>query len=232
VCAAGAWASPQPGHHSDTGPRFDGMDTAECGVVVLAGGRGSRLGGVVKPGLTVGGRTMLSRVLDATADWSPRVVVGPDAVPLPADVLRTVESPPGGGPVAGTAAGLSTLLATAPAVELVALLAGDLPLLSAPAVTALIAAVRRASDVDGACFVDADGRRQLLCGVWRVSALTGALTGVAAERGAVSGASMRALFARLRVLETSWAGDGAPPWFDCDTEEDLRRAETWVSRES
>ncbi|MFI5841107.1 molybdenum cofactor guanylyltransferase [Catenuloplanes sp. NPDC051500] len=208
------------------------MDTRGCGVVVLAGGRGSRLGGVVKPGLAVGGRTMLSRVLDATAGWSPRVVVGPDAVPLPEGVFRTVESPPGGGPVAGAAAGLSTLVEAAPEAGLVVLLAGDLPLLGADAVAALITAVRGTSDVDGACFVDPDGRRQLLCGVWRVAALAGSLAGIEADRGDVAGASMRALFAGLRVLEMSWDGAGAPPWFDCDTEEDLRRAETWVSRES
>lgn len=201
-------------------------------MVVLAGGRGSRLGGVVKPEIAVGGRTMLSRVLDATAGWTPRVVVGPDAIPLPADVLRTVESPPGGGPVAGTAAGLRALAAAAPGVELVALLAGDLPLISAAAVADLVAATSASSDVDGVCFVDADGRRQMLCGVWRVTALTEALAGVAAARGDVSGASMRALFGRLRVLERSWTGSGAPPWFDCDTEEDLRQAETWVARES
>ncbi len=201
-------------------------------MVVLAGGRGSRLGGVVKPGLAVGGRTMLDRVLDATAGRSPRVVVGPDAIPLPEGVLRTVESPPGGGPVAGVGAGLATLTRTAPGVELVALLAGDLPLISAAAIADLLAATNVTSDVDGACFVDADGRRQMLCGVWRVPALAGALAGLAAERGDLAGASMRALFARLRVLERTWTGSGAPPWFDCDTEEDLRQAETWVSRKS
>ena len=83
--------------------------------------------------------------------------------------------------------------------------------------------------MDGACFVDGGGRRQLLCGVWRVTALVGALDGLAAERGGLDGASMRALFGRLRVREETWAASGVPPWFDCDTEEDLRRAEIWAA---
>ncbi|GAB7049231.1 molybdenum cofactor guanylyltransferase [Catenuloplanes indicus] len=220
------------------------MDARDCGVVVLAGGRGSRLGGVVKPGLPVGGRTMLSRVLDATAALSPRVVVGPDTLTLPAGVLRTVESPPGGGPVAGAAAGLSVLVRADPGTRLVALLAGDLPMLTPAALGTLAAPLTpptahrtvesrppagAAGYVDGVCFVDAGGRRQLLCGVWRVPALVAALDGLAGERGGLDGASMRALFARLRVREETWGGSGVPPWFDCDTEEDLRRAETWAA---
>ncbi|WP_310376718.1 molybdenum cofactor guanylyltransferase [Catenuloplanes atrovinosus] len=201
--------------------------------MVLAGGRGSRLGGVVKPGILVGGRPMLSRVLDATAGMSPRVVVGPDGLALPAGVLRTVESPPGGGPVAGAGAGLSALIRDAPGTATVALLAGDLPMLTAAALADLTATLGGAgTDVDGACFLDEGGRRQLLCGVWRVEALAAALDGLAAERGDLSGASMRALFARLRVRDVRWTGSGVPPWFDCDTEEDLRRAEDWAAGDS
>jgi molybdenum cofactor guanylyltransferase len=36
--------------------------------IVLAGGEGRRLGGPGKPGLAVGGRSMLARVLDSVAD--------------------------------------------------------------------------------------------------------------------------------------------------------------------
>ncbi|WP_433536262.1 molybdenum cofactor guanylyltransferase [Micromonospora sp. CA-249363] len=90
-------------------------------------------------------------------------------------------------------------------------------------------AVLAPEPVDGVCFVDADGRRQSLCGVWRVDALRTALAGLAADRGgSLAGASVRALTARLVVREVPWAGDGPPPWFDCDTDEDVRRAEEWV----
>ena len=46
--------------------------------VVLAGGRAARLGGLAKPQLEVGGRTMLDAVLDAVPDARQRIVVGPE----------------------------------------------------------------------------------------------------------------------------------------------------------
>ncbi|MEU4744233.1 NTP transferase domain-containing protein, partial [Actinosynnema sp. NPDC023658] len=45
--------------------------------VVLAGGRGSRLGGVDKASLVVDGRTLLDHVLDAVAAARQVIVVGP-----------------------------------------------------------------------------------------------------------------------------------------------------------
>ncbi|MGC4797592.1 molybdenum cofactor guanylyltransferase [Micromonospora saelicesensis] len=82
---------------------------------------------------------------------------------------------------------------------------------------------------DGACFVDGDGRRQSLCGVWRVAALRAAVHRLTVERGgSLSGAPVRALLAGLVVREVAWSGEGPPPWFDCDTDEDVRRAEEWA----
>ncbi|MET8305715.1 NTP transferase domain-containing protein [Micromonospora sp. NPDC005173] len=241
--------------------------------VVLAGGAARRMGGVDKPALPVGGRPMRDRVLAAVADAAPRVLVGPaDAVPDGVRVTR--EDPPGGGPVAATAAGLALL---DPGTTLVALLAADLPLLTRAAIGELLthlapqggtahfapaggtahvvpaggtahlapaggtahlapaggtsppAQEPDASLPDGACFVDADGRRQSLCGVWRVAALRAGLDRLAAERGGtLAGAPVRALLADLVIREVPWSGDGPPPWFDCDTDEDVRRAEEWA----
>ncbi|MCF0092791.1 molybdenum cofactor guanylyltransferase [Micromonospora sp. MH99] len=193
--------------------------------VVLAGGAARRMGGVDKPALPVGGLSMRDRVLAAVDDAAPRVLVGPgNGV---ADGVRvTREDPPGGGPVAATAAGLALL---DPDTTLVALLAADLPLLTRTAIGDLLTHLDRERSVEGVCFVDADGRRQSLCGVWRVAALRAGLARLAAERGGnLAGAPVRALLAGLAVGEVPWAGDGPPPWFDCDTDEDVRRAEEWV----
>ncbi|PWU50530.1 bifunctional protein IspD/ispF [Micromonospora globispora] len=182
------------------------------------------MGGVDKPARPVGGRPMLHRVLAAVADAEPRIVVGPaDAVPEGVWVTR--EDPSGGGPAAATAAGLALL---DPGTTTVALLAGDLPLLTAEAVADLLRQLS-GSPADGVCYLDDDGRRQQLCGVWRVAALRGALDRLAGERGGtLDGASMRALLAGLTVREVAWAGTGPPPWLDCDTDEDVRRAEEWT----
>ncbi|NES29777.1 NTP transferase domain-containing protein [Micromonospora terminaliae] len=192
--------------------------------VVLSGGAARRMGGVDKPARPVGGRPMLHRVLAAVADASERVVVGP-AGPVPEGVRVTREEPPGGGPVAGAAAGLDLL---DPGTTTVALLAADLPLLT-PAAVAELRGALDGSTAGVACYVDGEGRRQQLCAVWRASALRAALDRLAAERGGtVDGAPVRGLLAGTTVREVSWSGSGPPPWFDCDTDEDVRRAEEWT----
>jgi molybdopterin-guanine dinucleotide biosynthesis protein A len=195
--------------------------------VVLTGGAARRMGGVDKPAVPVNGRSMRDRVLAAVATATPRIVVGP-SVDLPPGVLLTREDPPGGGPVAATAAGLAALADGATPPEYVALLAADLPLLTADAVTLLVDRLA-GSTADGVLYRDGDGRRQLLCGVWRTAALTKALDRLAEQRGgSLAGASIRGLVAELSVIEVSWVGSGPPPWFDCDTDDDVRRAEEWT----
>lgn len=192
--------------------------------VVLAGGAGRRMGGADKPAVRVGGQPMRDRVLAAVSDASPRVVVGPPA-DLPPEVMTTREDPPGGGPVAAAAAGLRLI---GPDTATVALLAADLPFITAAAVAALRRTLA-GSTMDGACYLDADGRSQLLCGVWRVAALRAALDRVSAARdGVLAGAAMRALFDGLDVVRMRWTDPGPPPWFDCDTDDDVRLAEEWV----
>ena len=198
--------------------------------VILAGGAGRRLGGAGKPMLAVHGRPMLERVLDAVADADVTIIVGPETLPLPGGMVRVSEEPPGGGPVAATAAGLAALAEigadTDPGPgrdgQTVALLAADLPFLDARAVTALLAALGE-STVDGVVFVDDGGRRQTLCGVWRAGPLRAALD----RLGPPAGASMRALLSGLRVGELADRAQ-PPPWYDCDQPDDLLRAEEWT----
>jgi molybdopterin-guanine dinucleotide biosynthesis protein A len=105
--ALGAGRSGGPGVADAGGLRFD--------AVVLAGGRARRLGGVSKPDVVVGGRRLLAHVLDAVGASGPSgaasrtVVVGPPGLDVPAGVVRTLEDPPDGGPVAGLSAGLAAL---------------------------------------------------------------------------------------------------------------------------
>ena len=226
-----------------TGPVDDGHAAGRYAAdryaaIVLAGGDGRRLGGRDKPALPVGGRPMLLRVLDAVAEAVPRVVVGPDRPDLPVDVIGVRENPPGGGPVAALAAGLAAVVTRTDRTDsadridrtdradsadrtdcgLVAVLAADLPFLGVPDVEALRAAV---GDQDGAVLVDADGRQQWLCGVYRVAALRGRL----ADLGPPAGQSVRRLVSGFRLVTVARRGAGAPPWYDCDTDEDYRQAQ-------
>jgi molybdopterin-guanine dinucleotide biosynthesis protein A len=176
--------------------------------VVLAGGSARRLGGVDKAALEVGGRSLLDRVLDAVADASRVVVVGPVRT-TDAPVVWCREEPAGGGPVAALAAGLAHVQA-----DRVVVLAGDLPFLTADVVTQLRDA---ATGRDGALVVDPDGRDQLLLGMWDAAALRAALP--AQPAGARLGETLGRLDpVRIRI-------DAEPaPWFDCDTEADLATA--------
>src|SRR5687767_12723268 len=137
--------------------------------VVLAGGKAARLGGQAKPQLEVGGRTMLTAVLSAVTDADRRVVVGPPQ-PVPDDVVLLREQPPGGGPAAALRAGMPQVR-----TDVVVLLAGDLPFLTA----SLVRELRERLSANGVLVVDDTGRDQLLLGAWRTTPLRAAVAGVA-----------------------------------------------------
>ncbi len=95
--------------------------------IILGGGRSARMGRD-KRSLRLGGRSLLALAVDACAARDLIVAVTPD---LPDDVpaervVRTLEDPPFGGPVAGIAAGVAALPPAHPDDE-VLLLACDLP---------------------------------------------------------------------------------------------------------
>ncbi|GAA4220469.1 molybdopterin-guanine dinucleotide biosynthesis protein A [Streptosporangium album] len=177
--------------------------TARHDACILAGGLARRLGGRDKPGLRVAGRPLIESVAAAVPDAGRLIVVGARRPGLPKAVFVR-EDPPGGGPVPALRAGLAEV--TAPWV---ALLAADLPFLTAGHVSALLDAAET-----GAVLVDDGGREQWLAGVWRTAELTGALA-------RYEGRSLHGLLAPLAPVTLHLAGQ---PWFDCDTAEDLHRA--------
>lgn len=185
--------------------------------MILAGGGGARLGGVDKASLDVGGRTLLERALDAVAEIERVAVAGPES-PTPREVVFTMETPPGGGP----AAGLLTALVDGLGIDdgLVAVVAVDLPGVVAPTLRRLMLA----ADRDGALLVDADGRRQHLCGVYAVPALLAA----APPREEWHGLPMHRLLADLRLAEVEAVGDEA---HDVDTWADHRALHERASKE-
>src|SRR3954466_16103547 len=168
--------------------------------VVLAGGAARRMGGADKPALPVAGQSMLTRVLAAVHDADPRIVVGPVPPDLPVPVYSTREEPAGAGPVAATSAGLALV---PEGIASPALLAADLPFLSGEAIDVLRLTAESAP-MQGAVYRDAEGRRQMLCGVWRTAALRSALARLEEARGDLNGASIRELMEHLRVAEVSW----------------------------
>jgi molybdopterin-guanine dinucleotide biosynthesis protein A len=198
---------PEAGHR--------GTQPGPFGIIILAGGRGSRLGGRDKPSLVVGGRTLLGSVVAAGAAAGARqiIAVGPERSGLDG-VTFVSERPPGAGPVPALRRGLAE--ASPPWV---AVLAADLPFLREAHLGALRAA---AAERHGAILVDDAGQPQWLAGCWRTEALRRAAAGY-------QGTSLRGLLGPLRPVPVSLtpAPGEPPPWLDCDTPEDLDRARGW-----
>ncbi|MFG3224462.1 molybdenum cofactor guanylyltransferase [Kitasatospora sp. NPDC048194] len=182
-------------------------------VIVPAGGAARRLGGADKPGLSVGGTTLLDRVLAACTGARTTVVVGPARPTARTGVRWTREQPPGGGPVAAVAAGLGLVTA-----DTVLLLAADLPFLDRRTVDRLAGALDAAGPtVAAAVLVDAGGRDQPLAAAYRTAPLRTAL----AALGDPAGLPLRRLVGGLPRLPVADTDDVA---HDCDTWEDLERA--------
>ncbi len=187
-------------------------DPLRLGAIVLSGGTGARMGGVDKSAIELHGVTLLERALAATMT-APEVVVVGEQVPTSRPVTWTREDPPGGGPAAGLLAGLDRFLV---APDLVAVLAVDMPRVTAGTVARLAWAVEADLAVDGAVLVDADGRRQTLAAVYRRSSLLAARPPSYEDE---HGLPVRRLVGALRLVDVPAVQDEAR---DVDTWEALR----------
>ena len=137
--------------------------------LVLAGGRGTRLGGEAKAEIQLHGQRLVDRVVAAARRTGARrvVVVGPESAGTQADaVIR--ENPPFAGPLAGITAGLAELAGSGH-TEWTMVLACDLQRPVAVASVLLKSFGQRAAD--GLLLVDAEGHTQWLAGIYRTSAL-------------------------------------------------------------
>jgi len=188
----------------------DGVSVNDIAAVLLTGGRGSRMGGVVKPLLEVGGATLLDAAITAarSAGCDPIVGVG-DPIGEPGGIAWVREDPPFGGPAAAILAALPLVTASRTLV-----LACDLPEIGA-AVELLRGAV---PDTDGVCLTDASGRPQWLTGLYRTDAIRAA---GAALSGQGRDAPARALLGGLSIAKVAASDDLTA---DVDTWDDLNKA--------
>lgn len=209
--------------------------------IILAGGRGSRLGGIDKAQLMLAGSPLIERSLEAATGADRVVVVGPGRLGRQG-ILVTREDPPGGGPAAGTAAGIDALIATHRADEepigersgdppvtdgsaaglppWILLLSCDLPLAASGVPHLVSAAADWAEPVDGYCLTDAEGRLQWLFALYRGTSLLRAVRGCQSP----AGMSMRTLLTGLHLVGVP---DTSEVSADLDTWDDHR---TWSAR--
>ena len=181
--------------------------------IVLCGGEARRLDGADKGAVIVGGRSLLDRALDAVGEALTIVAVGPRAA-TERPVTWTQERPPGGGPVAGIAAGLA--FTTQPVVVVLGV---DFPFVDRACVERIVAAL---ADKDGAILADDTGRHQFLVGAYRRAALIDVM-----DSRAPRDMSVKELIAdlELTIIEDPRSAR------DCDTWEEVAEAEELIVEE-
>ena len=191
---------------------------ADLDVLVLAGGRGSRLGGADKSALVFRSEPIRRHVLTAVRAARRVVWVGESTRALLEDAWQglvvTRERPAFAGPSAAIAAGLAAIGPDAARFTLV--LAADLPR-AADAVPELL---RRFAMADGGVIaVDGTGRRQFLLGVYPSAALRREVAQYAAADG-LDGVPLRRLIDAIELTEVQLDGDLCA---DIDTPADAAR---------
>jgi molybdopterin-guanine dinucleotide biosynthesis protein A len=152
--------------------------TGTLGAIVLAGGRATRLGCIDKPGLELGGVSLLARAVSAARDAGAAsvIVVGPPGSEI-AQTIRVREDPPFAGPAAAIITAL-TASDSSDDPDWTLVLAADLARPEA-AVARLVADLALLpADTDGVCLADETSRLQWLAGAYRTTALRRAARGM------------------------------------------------------
>jgi molybdenum cofactor guanylyltransferase len=191
--------------------------------LVLAGGLARRMGGGDKARITIGGVSILQRVLARVTPQCNRVIINANGDPtrfadtgLPV-VADTV--PDFAGPLAGILAGLDWAAANTPDVEWVLSVPGDCPFLPKDLVERLHAA-RIAADTPLACARSGEWRHPVV-GLWPVTLredLRHALVDESLHK-------IELWTARHGIAIADWPTTPVDPFFNVNTPEDKARAD-------
>lgn len=174
--------------------------SADLSYLILTGGRSSRLGSD-KAGAAINGVTMLDRLIGALPGQP--TIIGPEIQ---------------GGPAAAIAAGLGAV-----ATPWVAVVAVDMPFAARIIeylVIEYLATMTSVASADGFVPVDAAGKEQWLCGVYRTAALRGAVAGF----GPIVGAPLHKVMSCVDLQRVQVPDELLALLIDVDTPVDLERA--------
>ena len=191
--------------------------------LILAGGLARRMGGGDKARLTIGGVTILARVLARLRPQCDAIIINANGDPARfADTGLPVvaDDVPGfAGPLAGILAGLAWAAANRPDIAWVASVPGDCPFLPGDLVGRLHAA-RAAENAPLACARSGD-RRHPVVGLWPVD-LRHDLRRALTEEGL---RKIEIWTARHGVAIAEWPAIPVDPFFNVNTPEDAADAE-------
>jgi len=196
--------------------------------VVLAGGLARRMGGVDKPLLRIGGRTLLSHAVERLAPQCETIIISANGdqarfaelgLPVVPDPL-----PDHPGPLAGILAALEWAAYWQPSVEWVVSAPGDTPFLPLDLVARLHEA-RTASQAPLACAASGS-RLHHAVGLWPVGMRQDLRQAIVA-RGV---RSIREWTGVHGVGNASWTTDPFDPFLNINTFEDLGEAHALAER--
>jgi molybdopterin-guanine dinucleotide biosynthesis protein A len=202
--------------------------TVETFGLVLAGGLARRMGGGDKARITIGGVTILQRVLGCLKLQCSRIIINANGAPSRfADTNLPVVAdsvPDFAGPLAGILAGLDWAAANAPTVAWLLSVPGDCPFLPKDLVERLHRA-RAAANVSLACARSGEWRHPVV-GLWPVRLrddLRHALVNEHLHK-------IELWTARHGVALADWPGTPVDPFFNVNTPEDAARAEALAAQ--
>ena len=198
-------------------------ETTKIPGVLLAGGLARRMGGGDKPMRTIGGRTLLDRVIARLAPQCDGLILNANGDParfatfgLPVIADGVADFP---GPLAGILAGLDWTAANHPDVEWMLSAAADCPFLPRDLVSRL---QNDLVEQDAQLAVAAsDGQSHPVIGLWHVSLREELRHALVVE-------DVRRIdrwTARYRLATVTWPVTPLDPFFNANTVKDIAEAE-------
>jgi molybdopterin-guanine dinucleotide biosynthesis protein A len=191
--------------------------------VLLAGGLARRMGGGDKPMRTIGGRTILDRVISRLAPQCDGLILNANGDParfaafgLPVIADGVQDFP---GPLAGILAALDWTAAHRPEVGWILSAAADCPFLPRD----LVARLQRARIAEGAelAVAASGGQSHPVIGLWSVSLREKLRHALVVE-------DIRKIdrwTARFRLATVTWPTEPLDPFFNANTMDDIAEAE-------
>jgi molybdopterin-guanine dinucleotide biosynthesis protein A len=191
--------------------------------VLLAGGLARRMGGGDKPMRTIGGRTILERVIARLAPQCDGLILNANGNParfaafgLPVVADTVMDFP---GPLAGILAALDWTAANRPDVGWVLSAAADCPFLPRD----LVARLQQARIAEGAQLAVAasDGQSHPVIGLWSVRLREDLRHALVVE-------DIRKIdrwTARYKLATVTWPAEPLDPFFNANTMDDIAEAE-------
>jgi molybdopterin-guanine dinucleotide biosynthesis protein A len=191
--------------------------------VLLAGGLARRMGGGDKPMRTIGGRTILDRVIARLAPQCDGLILNANGDParfaafgLPVIADSVADFP---GPLAGILAGLDWAAANRPEVKWMLSAAADCPFLPRDLISRLHEAV---AEQDAQLAVAAsDGQSHPVIGLWSVSLREELRHALVVE----DVRTIHRWTARYRLATVTWPVTPLDPFFNANTMDDIAEAE-------